>query len=118
MSGSFQMLFYCTLLGASLGVGTAVFRDAGWMRLVPAGIFWSVFFFHVAEAFWSLASPGGREWADRIGIFIRGFGFALIALSVLLTPSLSSLILGVSGLMTMMFGRMFWELMLANRPKN
>lgn len=112
MSGAFQLLFYFMLLGASLGVGIGVFRDAGWMRLVPAGVFWAAFVFHLADAFWSLGSPRGREWVDRIGIFIRGVGFALIAFSLLLTPSMSSLILGVSGFVTMMFGRIFWELIL------
>lgn len=118
MSGTFQLFFYILLLGASLGVGIGVFQDLGWMRLLPAGFFWAVFVFHLADAFWSFGSPRGREWEDRIGILIRGLGFALIAISVLLTPSLPSLILGISGVVTMMFGRIFWELILARRPKN
>jgi len=118
MSGTFQLLFYFLLLGASIGVGVGVFRDAGWMRLVPASIFWAVFVFHFANAFWNLGSPRGCVWVDRIGIFVRGLGFALIAFSVLLTPSLPSLILGVSGIVTMMFGRIFWELILTRRPQN
>ena len=112
------MLFYSLLLGTSLGVGAAVFRNAGWMRLVPAGFCWSVFVFHVADAFWSLGSHRGREWVDRVGIFIRGLSFALTAFSLLLTPSLASLILVVSGLVTMIFGRIFWELMWARWRKN
>ncbi|WP_309387628.1 hypothetical protein [Cerasicoccus frondis] len=112
MNGHLQLLFYFALLGVSLGAGIVCFGEAGFLRLAPAGLMWGVFIFHLADAFWSPFSSRGRDWADRIGIFIRGSGFALIAFAVLTAPSIKTAVLGGIGLILIILGRALWELLI------
>jgi hypothetical protein len=111
------MLFHLSLLGASLGIGGALFEASGWMCLVPAGVLWSIFFFHLIESLWALGSSWGLGWEDRVRILVRGSGFAMMSFAILLLPSYASLLLGCSGLLTTMLGRACWEFALARWRK-
>ena len=111
MSGTLQLLFYSGLAGLGLGAGWKSFHELSWFRLAPAGVAWLVFVFSLADAFWNPLSPRGRDWIDRVGIFIRGIGFGFISLAFLLQSRASSVLLIGAGALVTTFGRIFWELL-------
>ncbi|WP_146600772.1 hypothetical protein [Novipirellula aureliae] len=77
-----------------------------------AGLFWLVTYFHFADTVWIPSWGRGRDFVDRIGIAIKGVGFAMISVCTILSPSIGSVVLGIMGLIVLMFGRILWELLL------
>lgn len=115
MSGTLQLLAHFGLAGISLGLGIAVFHDIGFMRLMFAALFWCVAYFHFADALWIPSWGAGRDTIDRIGIAIKGAGFAMIAVSAVLAVSILSIAIGFAGLLVIVFGRILWELAIVGR---
>lgn len=115
MSGTLQLIAHIVLAGISLGLGVDVFKDAGVARLIFAALFWIVAYFHFADALWIPSWGAGRNPIDRIGFAIKGFGFAMIAVSAVLPLSIISTAVGFAGLLVIAFGRILWELALIGR---
>jgi len=115
MSGTFQLVMHMGLVALTLGLGLAAFPDANVFVTVFAALCWFVACFHFADAFWIPSWGRGRDLVDRIGIAIKGVGFAMISASVLLTPSIGSIAFGFIGLVVVFFGRILWELLVAGR---
>ena len=115
MSGTLQLLAHFGLAGISLGLGIAAFHDVSVVRLIFAALFWCVAYFHFADALWIPSWGAGRDAIDRIGIAIKGAGFAMIAISAVLVVSIASILIGVAGLLVIVFGRILWELTIVGR---
>ena len=109
MSGTLQLLAHFGLLGISLGLGIATFHDVAVVRLMFAALFWCVGYVHFADALWIPSWGAGLDAIDRIGIAIKGVGFAMIAVSGVLSDSILSLAIGFAGLFVIVFGRILWE---------
>ena len=118
MSGTLQLFIHLAVAGITLGFGIAVFRDAGAVRLVFASLFWLVACFHFAETFWIASWARGRDLGGRVGIAITGAGFALISVMAVLPTITLSIAAGFLGILVVFFGRIAWELTLANRSSS
>lgn len=105
MSGTIQLLAHCAALGLSIGIALPLFAGRPWPVLAFAAIAWMGFWFHLAEAAWIPSWGRGSGWIYRIGILIRGFGFALITVAILAPPTLISIVLASIGLTCMILGR-------------
>ncbi|WP_145092241.1 hypothetical protein [Rosistilla carotiformis] len=79
-----------------------------------AALFWLIAYFHFADAFWIPSWGRGHDFVDRIGIAIKGVGFAMISVCVILAPSIGSIAIGLIGLIVILFGRILWELLLVD----
>ena len=115
MSGTFQLLAYVVVTGLSLGFGLSVFHDASLIRLLFASLFWLVACGYFAGAFWIASWGKGRETVDRIGIAITATGFAIASAAAVIQSAGISVAVGFLGLLTIFFGRIMWELALAER---
>jgi hypothetical protein len=93
MSGTFQLLAHCAALGGSIGIALPYFAGRPWPLLAMATITWMGFWSQLADAAWIHSWGKGRDWIDRIGILIRGSGFALITFSILNAPARTSIVL-------------------------
>ena len=109
MSGTLQLLAHSAALGGLIGIALPSLADRPWPLLAIATVAWMGFWFHLAEAAWIPSWGKGRDWIDRIGILIRGSGFALITVSVLAAPAWMSIVLVLLGLVCMILGRAMWE---------
>ena len=110
MRGTFQFLLWFLIAGATAGFCVRIFREQHWMILVAAVLFWLASVIHIAEAAWIPTWGQGRDWIDRIGILVRGLGFAGIAFAALLAPGVTSIVAAATGLLAIVFGRALWEL--------
>ena len=110
MSGTLQLLVHAVAGGALLGLAIAAFHDAGLVPLIIATLFWGVAYLHFSDALWISSWGTGRDAVDRIGIAIKGAGFAMIAFSAVLGISMRSVAVGLAGLIVIVLGRVFWEL--------
>ena len=110
MRGTYQLLVWFLLTGLSLGAAITYFKGQPVGLLIAGTLFWIGFMFHVADAAWIPSRGRGRDWIDRIGILIRGVGFGLVSVGWFIAPDALSLVLGLAGLIGMIFGRALWEL--------
>ena len=115
MSGTLQLLIHAVVVGATIGLGIAWMPDRHWSVLVVASILWVAFWFHVAAAAWIPHWGTGRDWIDRIGIVVRGSGFAAGSIAMTVNSVIWSLILAVLGIILVVFGRALWEIMAVPR---
>jgi hypothetical protein len=118
MRGTLQFLIWFLIAGGSAGFCIKTFREQHWIILVPAVLFLLVSIFHIAEAVWLPTWGQGRDWIDRIGILVRGIGFAGIAFAAFMAPGAISLVVAVIGLLAIMFGRALWELAVLPKTRN
>ncbi len=79
-------------------------------------VLWMVFMGHVAWAAWIVPSRQ-RDAHDRIGILIRGTGFALIALGYMLWIQSLFAFLLILGIVVAILGRRYWDLATIKRRK-
>ena len=112
MSGTLQLLAHIGLTGFTIGLALSAFPDAGVLRRIVTVSMLIAAHFHLADALWIPSFGKGRDYADRCGIAIKGFGFAMFAISAVVSFSLISWILGIAGVLVMLFGRILRELFL------
>ena len=105
-------------MGGSLGFGLAFFPDVSIGQKIIASFCWILFCISCISATWALGSSRGIDWIDRMGIFIRGSGFALMAFAVMTAPVLLSVFLSVLGVLLLVFGRAVWELIVLPLDNN
>ena len=115
MSDILQLLAHAAVLGASIRIAVPFLLDRPRPLLAFAMIAWIGFWAHLASAVWITSWGTGRDWIDRVGILVRGAGFALITAGSLATVPWLMITLSLLGGVLMIFGRALWELAW-NRP--
>jgi hypothetical protein len=110
MSGTIQLIVHAILVGITIGLGLAAFKDRQLINLVIASFFWICFWLHLANSTWIPTWGQGQDRIDRLGILIRGSGFVAWSFAAIVPSAAGAFFLGLFGLILIVLGRAAWEL--------